>query len=89
MEVAKVNVEQNGLDDRITLFLNKDPLRIFVLDPSIKTYDFCMCNPPFYATEEEVQEGLENKELEPMAVRNRGIERGGGWITHEKSKFTS
>jgi 23S rRNA A1618 N6-methylase RlmF len=72
LEVAKANVEQNGLEDRITLFLNKDPLRIFVLDPSIKTYDFCMCNPPFYASEEEVQEGLENKELEPMAVSNKG-----------------
>ncbi|SAL97047.1 hypothetical protein [Absidia glauca] len=68
LEVAKANVEQNGLEDRITLFLNKDPLRIFMLDPSIKTYDFCMCNPPFYASEEEVQEGLENKELEPMAA---------------------
>ncbi|CAO3599704.1 unnamed protein product [Absidia cylindrospora] len=71
MDYAKKNVDQNGLQDRISLVLTKDPLRIFpppLLTPTDMSYDFCMCNPPFYASEQEVQEGYESKELEPSAI---------------------
>lgn len=27
-----------------------------------------MCNPPFYSSKEELEQGRENKELEPSAV---------------------
>ncbi|KAI8093706.1 S-adenosyl-L-methionine dependent methyltransferase [Halteromyces radiatus] len=67
-DYAKKNVDRNGLQDRISLVLNKDENKIFLLDPSIDSYDFCMCNPPFYASQEELQQGLENKELEPSAI---------------------
>lgn len=36
--------------------------------PYGRKYAFCMCNPPFYESKEEVDEGLENKELEPSSV---------------------
>lgn len=31
-----------------------------------------MCNPPFYSSAEEVEAGLEAKELEPFAVSSLG-----------------
>lgn len=36
--------------------------------PYARKYAFCMCNPPFYESQEEVDQGLENKELEPSSV---------------------
>ncbi|KAI8064564.1 hypothetical protein BC940DRAFT_276770 [Gongronella butleri] len=70
LHYAQRNVSANQLDARISLVLNNDPYRIFLLDDRVRTYDFCMCNPPFFASEEEVREGEINKELEPSAVRN-------------------
>ncbi|CAO3651881.1 unnamed protein product [Cunninghamella echinulata] len=70
LNFAKENVNRNQLQDRIFLFLNDDPNRIFLLnklDKSIQ-YSFCMCNPPFFESEQELKSGLENKELEPSAV---------------------
>ncbi|ORX56176.1 hypothetical protein DM01DRAFT_1334670 [Hesseltinella vesiculosa] len=67
LHCAQANVMANQLDNRITLVLNNDSFRIFVL-PVNTTYDFCMCNPPFYASMKELEEGLRNKELEPSAV---------------------
>ncbi|CDH57335.1 duf890 domain-containing protein [Lichtheimia corymbifera JMRC:FSU:9682] len=64
---AKENVEWNQLQDRISLRLNGNPSRIFMLEDTRK-YAFCMCNPPFYESKEEVDEGLENKELEPSSI---------------------
>ncbi|KAF7732015.1 hypothetical protein EC973_007120 [Apophysomyces ossiformis] len=64
---ARENVKRNGLDSRITIKHNDNPERIFLLDED-RTYHFCMCNPPFYSSQEEIEEGLRNKELEPSAV---------------------
>ncbi|KAI7887349.1 S-adenosyl-L-methionine dependent methyltransferase [Lichtheimia hyalospora FSU 10163] len=67
LNYAKENVEWNQLQDRISLRLNEKPDRIFMLEDTRK-YAFCMCNPPFYESKEEVDQGLENKELEPSSV---------------------
>ncbi|CAO3651414.1 unnamed protein product [Cunninghamella blakesleeana] len=67
---AKENVINNQLQDRIFLYLNDDPSRIFLLDKLDESiqYSFCMCNPPFFESDEELKNGLENKELEPSAI---------------------
>ncbi|KAI8327308.1 hypothetical protein EDC96DRAFT_587976 [Choanephora cucurbitarum] len=68
LESAKANVERNQLTDRIKLHHTLDPKRIFPdLNPSI-SYAFCMCNPPFYRDQKEIEEGTANKQLEPSAV---------------------
>ncbi|GAA5804994.1 hypothetical protein HPULCUR_010507 [Helicostylum pulchrum] len=77
---ATENVARNGLQDRITIITNPDPNTIFILDDSTE-YTFSMCNPPFYSSEEEIEQGLLNKELEPSAVclgsTNEMITEGG------------
>lgn len=46
-----------------------DPEKIFFFDMEQNdTFAFSMCNPPFYASQEEIEQGLLNKELEPSAV---------------------
>ena len=68
LESAKANVEHNQLTERIKIHHTLDPKRIFPdLDPSI-SYAFCMCNPPFYRDQKEIEEGAINKQLEPSAV---------------------
>ncbi|KAG0740670.1 hypothetical protein G6F22_009173 [Rhizopus arrhizus] len=68
MDYARKNIERNHLEDRIQLIYNKDPDKIFPLDDEKETFDFCMCNPPFYESKEALEEGMTNKELEPYAV---------------------
>lgn len=50
-ESAKANVALNGLEDRITLVIQSRESgifdQLFSRDTS-STYDFCVCNPPFY-----------------------------------------
>lgn len=47
-----------------------DPEKIFFFDIEQDTrFAFSMCNPPFYSSQEEIEQGLLNKELEPSAVR--------------------
>ncbi|RCI01687.1 hypothetical protein CU098_007428 [Rhizopus stolonifer] len=67
LSYATKNVEKNCLQDRIQLEYNRDPNKIFLLEKDI-SYAFCMCNPPFYSSQEEIERGLANKELEPSAV---------------------
>lgn len=48
---ARKNVETNGMGDQVTLVLqSKESPGIFdtLLEGTSKTYDFCLCNPPFY-----------------------------------------
>jgi 23S rRNA A1618 N6-methylase RlmF len=67
IEYATKNVENNKLKDRITIKYNPDPNRIFMLEEDT-IYTFSMCNPPFYSSQEEIEQGLLNKEMEPSAV---------------------
>lgn len=68
IQYATENVKRNHLQNRITIKHNTDPSKIFILDDAEPVYTFSMCNPPFYSSQEELVEGLENKELEPSAV---------------------
>ncbi|RUP44810.1 hypothetical protein BC936DRAFT_148984, partial [Jimgerdemannia flammicorona] len=70
---ARANVARNGLGDQIHLFLNKDPEKVLPLDEvegldAGARYTFCMCNPPFYESLEQLEESANNKELPPSAV---------------------
>lgn len=71
IKYAKENVDRNNLQDRITVQHNPDPNKIFILDDDVPVYTFSMCNPPFYNSQEELDQGLLNKELEPSAVSCR------------------
>jgi 23S rRNA A1618 N6-methylase RlmF len=55
------------LEEKISIKHNVDPEKIFFFDMDT-TFAFSMCNPPFYASQEEVEQGFLNKELEPSAV---------------------
>ncbi|KAI7848125.1 hypothetical protein BDC45DRAFT_541341 [Circinella umbellata] len=80
IKCARDNVNKNKLNDRITIQYNDVPERIFILSEG-KSYTFCMCNPPFYASEEEVEESLRNKQEQPFAIctgtKNEMITDGG------------
>ncbi|KAF8630603.1 hypothetical protein AX15_002830 [Amanita polypyramis BW_CC] len=67
---AKRNIELNGLTERIHLIktANNDPiLSPLELYPTI-SFDFIMCNPPFYESTEEMASSAIAKELPPNAV---------------------
>ncbi|KAI0759395.1 S-adenosyl-L-methionine dependent methyltransferase [Trametes elegans] len=66
---AQRNVRANDLQDRIAV-VGVSPERP-ILAPLLKSdavYDFTMCNPPFYASRDEVQQSAEAKEFGPNAV---------------------
>ncbi|KAI7865724.1 hypothetical protein BDF14DRAFT_1875519 [Spinellus fusiger] len=70
LECAQKNVQRNHLQHRIELIHNDDPNTIFLWDkipPDIK-FSFCMSNPPFYASQEEIMENASNKLLKPSAT---------------------
>ncbi|CEP18027.1 hypothetical protein [Parasitella parasitica] len=79
-DFANKNVQRNHLEDRITIIHNPDPSKIFLLEQD-KQYTFSMCNPPFYSSQEEIDQGLHNKEVEPSAIctgsNNEMITKGG------------
>lgn len=54
LKIANENIEMNNYKEYITLFHVKDSnLLLDGVLPDDKIYDFCMCNPPFFADEEE------------------------------------
>ncbi len=63
LDFAKRNIELNNLDSRITILPTTpdDPL----IPPEAvrvgNTLDFCMCNPPFYSSKEELEDGAKTK----------------------------
>ena len=71
LEFAQKNVTDNQLGDRIVCLLNanKDLLLLPVTNanPTMR-FAFCMCNPPFYESWEQVRLRKELKLQEPSAV---------------------
>ncbi|KAI1318164.1 Methyltransferase-like protein 16 [Mortierella claussenii] len=83
IEFASRNVSRNGLKQTIRIVKNAS-LKIFPdsLFPDNETrYDFCICNPPFYEDELDIQESLDGKKNQPQALcqgtSNEMITRGG------------
>ncbi|KAI9453618.1 S-adenosyl-L-methionine dependent methyltransferase [Lactarius psammicola] len=67
---AQANVDRNGLSERISV-LRADPTGpvLFPLtQDTAASFDFSMCNPPFYASAEEVARSAAAKALSPNAV---------------------
>ncbi|KAI8970275.1 hypothetical protein BDF20DRAFT_916102 [Mycotypha africana] len=81
VEYALKNIKSNNLQDRISIKYNEDPNKIFLIEDNQIHYAFSMCNPPFYSSQEEVDEGLTNKQSKPYAVctgsENEMITQGG------------
>lgn len=66
-EFAVKNIKANHMEERIKIRLNPNPEKILLIDDNTK-YAFCMCNPPFYGSQEEIVQGLLKKQNEPFAV---------------------
>jgi 23S rRNA A1618 N6-methylase RlmF len=65
---AQKNVSVNGMESRIDVRRARaDGPILFPLEDEAN-FEFTMCNPPFYASAEEVIELAEDKELPPNAV---------------------
>jgi 23S rRNA A1618 N6-methylase RlmF len=73
---ARSNVKRNDLQDQIKIYHNHDRSRILplqklesegLISPNDE-FAFSMCNPPFYASSNEIQAGLDNKIDDPAAV---------------------
>ncbi|KAG7089297.1 hypothetical protein E1B28_010995 [Marasmius oreades] len=66
---AQKNVKANNLSDRIQIVMASVPGPILIpLSDTSQTFDFTMCNPPFYSSAEDVAQSLEAKEFGPNAV---------------------
>ncbi|KAI0248957.1 hypothetical protein BJV78DRAFT_1347967 [Lactifluus subvellereus] len=67
---AQSNIDRNGLSERITL-IRADPTGS-IMSPLVQdaaaSFDFCMCNPPFYASKEEATHSSATKALLPSAI---------------------
>ncbi|GAA5932418.1 hypothetical protein JCM1841_001381 [Sporobolomyces salmonicolor] len=70
LSFAEKNVFENSLLGQVSLFHVEQQGRIFPPEvvESVETIDFTMCNPPFYASQDEIAASLAAKELEPFAV---------------------
>ncbi|CAO3661544.1 unnamed protein product [Umbelopsis ramanniana] len=73
---ARSNVKRNDLQDQIKIYHNHDRSRILPLEkleseglisPNDE-FAFSMCNPPFYASSDEIQAGFDNKIDDPAAI---------------------
>ncbi|KAF9138999.1 Methyltransferase-like protein 16 [Mortierella sp. GBA39] len=67
---AESNVKRNHLDNAIKIIKNSstDTFPAILFKDPEQRYDFCMCNPPFYKDEQDIQDSLEGKEGQPSAV---------------------
>ncbi|KTW30618.1 hypothetical protein T552_00334 [Pneumocystis carinii B80] len=68
LELARENVKRNSLDDRIKIVDTAKYSTLIPLDElNIPKIDFCMCNPPFYSSEEEILTSSRLKSKEPFS----------------------
>lgn len=69
LEFATKNVQLNDLHSRIRLVERKPQDPLIPLDElSIDNFDFCMTNPPFYKSEEEMVESAAQKSRPPFTA---------------------
>lgn len=63
-ENASTNVKKNSLSDKITVKFVQDPSSLLkgVIDDNV-VYDFCMCNPPFFDTNETPQNRTRKRKI--------------------------
>ncbi|KZT09695.1 S-adenosyl-L-methionine dependent methyltransferase [Laetiporus sulphureus 93-53] len=71
LQYARINVQQNHLDGRITIMKSNPSDPIFHClegDSHSEPFDFTMCNPPFYSSKEDVVRSAASKEFQPNAI---------------------
>ncbi|RKP22649.1 ribosomal RNA large subunit methyltransferase F-like protein, partial [Syncephalis pseudoplumigaleata] len=70
LDVARHNVDRNALASRISLVQAQadHTLPVETIMAASHQYDFCMCNPPFYASREEFEQSARNKQTEAASV---------------------
>ena len=53
---AKINISNNDLTEKIKIIAQNDNNGIFtnLLKENVNEYEFCMCNPPFYESEDDL-----------------------------------
>ncbi|CAG8509194.1 1874_t:CDS:10 [Acaulospora morrowiae] len=72
VEYAESNVQRNNLDGRITVVHNQTDKKILLSEEVISNnnikFAFCMCNPPFYESQEQYERGVELKQSFPTSV---------------------
>lgn len=97
IEIATENVQRNNLEDRIKLFhVDKNefiPKRIFDLMPNDEI-DALICNPPFYSSIQEMENGSKIKGMSlplsknEMTFSNEFIYENGGDLGFAKAIFS-
>ncbi|RAK75010.1 DUF890 domain protein [Aspergillus fijiensis CBS 313.89] len=70
IESSRANVIANGLDSRITVVRTSSEEKLIPLDTKLKVdrLDFTMCNPPFYASQDEMVASAEAKDRPPFSA---------------------
>ncbi|KAI8050199.1 hypothetical protein BDF22DRAFT_778014 [Syncephalis plumigaleata] len=70
VEIARENIDRNELTLQINLVqAHADHvLPVERIMAATHDYDFCMCNPPFYASKEELEQSAANKQTESVSV---------------------
>ncbi|KAH7026841.1 ribosomal RNA large subunit methyltransferase F-like protein, partial [Linnemannia elongata] len=68
--VCRVQRQRNHLDNVIKIIKNSstNTFPAILFKDREQRYDFCMCNPPFYKDEQDIQDSLEGKEGQPSAI---------------------
>ncbi|QIX00798.1 hypothetical protein AMS68_006315 [Peltaster fructicola] len=67
-EFAQKNVDGNHLSDRITLKQNTPDDKLIPPAEDMEHIDFVVCNPPFYDSQEDMDNAYKNKALPASAV---------------------
>ncbi|KAG9288519.1 hypothetical protein G9A89_015725 [Geosiphon pyriformis] len=73
VKYAEANIIRNDLRDRVTMVLKTKESKLLLDEQleqitSSKRFSFCMCNPPFYESQEQYEEALNSKEAEPSGI---------------------
>ncbi|PYH48897.1 DUF890 domain protein [Aspergillus saccharolyticus JOP 1030-1] len=67
---SRANISANGLDARVTVLRTDPEEKLIPLDTKVKVprLDFTMCNPPFYASRDEMVASAEAKDRPPFSA---------------------